>query len=220
MRQAVHRQLQPRVPAGRCSRSKIHVTVSNKYYGSDLHVAKICVHSTRAAALAAEQPSVGDTPQSTPARGDDSSTFWQIVIPTALVLLVCNVDRICMSVAVIPMSNSFGWSPAVQGFIGAAFLWGYMATQLIGGQAADKYGGKLVISCAIVFFSLASLLPLAAPFVPAANMLALIAVSRFLGEISYLAAGPPPVSPTHIYVTDCALRCVQWVWGRELCCPP
>ena len=128
--------------------------------------------------------------EATPAKADDRSLFWQVVIPTALVLLVCNVDRICMSVAVIPMSSSFGWTPSVQGFIGSAFLWGYMATQLLGGQAADKYGGKLVISAAIVFFSLASLLPLAAPLVPAAHVLTLVAISRFLGEFPHLQLQP------------------------------
>lgn len=143
-------------------------------------------HVDRIRAVTAAAQSSAGTPEATPAQAGDRSLFWQVVIPTALVLLVCNVDRICMSVAVIPMSSSFGWTPSVQGFIGSAFLWGYMATQLLGGQAADKYGGKLVISAAIVFFSLASLLPLAAPFVPAAHVLTLVAISRFLGELPYL----------------------------------
>jgi len=87
--------------------------------------------------------------------------FWRIVVPTGLALLLCNMDRICMSVAVMPMSATFGWSPKVQGLIQAAFLWGYMATQLLGGTLADRYGGKRIIAGAIVAFSLASLaLPL------------------------------------------------------------
>lgn len=87
-----------------------------------------------------------------------------------------------MSVAVIPMSKFFGWTPSVQGFVGSAFLWGYMATQLLGGEAADWYGGKAVITFAIGFFSVASMLPtLLAPLIPAAHFLTLVTVSRFLG---------------------------------------
>ena len=189
MHQLVHRQLRADSRA-KYVRSKIHGTVLNKSCKSHSRVARR--HVDRVMPVAAADQSSADTPKAKPARSDDESLFWQVVIPTALVLLVCNVDRICMSVAVIPMSSTFGWSPSVQGFIGSAFLWGYMATQLLGGQAADKYGGKLVISAAIVFFSLATLLPLATPLVPAAHVLTLIAVSRFLGEFLSSAAAPKP----------------------------
>ena len=40
--------------------------------------------------------------------------------------------------------------------IQAAFIWGYMATQLLGGTLADKYGGKAVLAGGILWFSLAS----------------------------------------------------------------
>jgi MFS family permease len=111
-------------------------------------------------------------------------------------LLVCNMDRICMSVAVIPMSQSFGWSPSVQGFVGSAFLWGYMATQLLGGEAADWYGGRKVISFAIAFFSLASMLPtMLSQVVPAAHFLTLVMLSRFLGAYQRwkIPSSVPPV---------------------------
>lgn len=70
----------------------------------------------------------------------------------------------------------------VQGLVGAAFLWGYMATQLLGGRLADMYGGKRVIAAAIAFFSFASVLPpLLADIVPASSILTLVIISRFLG---------------------------------------
>ena len=40
--------------------------------------------------------------------------FFRIVGPTALALLLCNMDRICMSVAILPMAKEFGWPPGVQ----------------------------------------------------------------------------------------------------------
>ncbi|KAI8477407.1 MAG: hypothetical protein J3K34DRAFT_515747 [Monoraphidium minutum] len=88
--------------------------------------------------------------------------FLRVVLPTALALMVCNMDRICMSVAILPMAREFGWPEGLQGVIQSAFLWGYMATQLLGGSLADKHGGKRVMAGGILWFSLASLLlPLA-----------------------------------------------------------
>lgn len=46
----------------------------------------------------------------------------------------------------------------LQGVVQSAFLWGYMATQLLGGSLADRYGGKRVFAAGIVWFSLASML--------------------------------------------------------------
>lgn len=84
--------------------------------------------------------------------------FFRIVGPTALALLLCNMDRICMSVAILPMAKEFGWPPGVQGLVQSGFLWGYMATQMIGGSLADKYGGRVVMAYSIFWFSLASVL--------------------------------------------------------------
>ena len=33
--------------------------------------------------------------------------------------------------------------PMLQGLVQSGFLWGYMATQMIGGALADKHGGEL-----------------------------------------------------------------------------
>ncbi len=38
----------------------------------------------------------------------------RVVFPTALALLLCNMDRIVMSVAILPMSAEFGWAPGMQ----------------------------------------------------------------------------------------------------------
>jgi len=40
--------------------------------------------------------------------------FVRVVFPTALALLLCNMDRIVMSVAILPMSAEFGWAPGMQ----------------------------------------------------------------------------------------------------------
>lgn len=38
----------------------------------------------------------------------------RVVFPTALALLLCNMDRIVMSVAIVPMAAEYGWAPSIQ----------------------------------------------------------------------------------------------------------
>ena len=104
----------------------------------------------------------------------------------ALALALCNMCRVCMSVAVLPISQQFGWQPAVQartrvsprplpcaalrtpltppsaahpqGLVQASFLYGYTASQIQGGVLADRVGGKVVIAAAIAVFAVATLL--------------------------------------------------------------
>ena len=47
-------------------------------------------------------------------RSSVSGQFLRVVGPTALALLLCNMDRIVMSVAIVPMAQEFGWSPSIQ----------------------------------------------------------------------------------------------------------
>ena len=79
--------------------------------------------------------------------GDDGTqqqqAFLRVVLPTALALMLCNMDRICLSVAMVPIAAELGWGTGVQGLVQSAFLYGYLATQLLGGTLADKYGGAL-----------------------------------------------------------------------------
>lgn len=91
----------------------------------------------------------------------ETAIYLRTVIPAALAMLLCNIDRICLSVAIVPLSIEMGWHEGVQGIIQSSFLWGYVATQLLGGTLADKYGGKMVMKFGIIFFSISSvLLPL------------------------------------------------------------
>lgn len=48
----------------------------------------------------------------------------------------------------LPIAQELGWAPGVQGVVQSAFLWGYLATQLLGGTLADKYGGAPLVLAA------------------------------------------------------------------------
>ena len=37
-----------------------------------------------------------------------------VVLPTAVVLMLCNMDRICMSVAMPAIAREMAWAPGIQ----------------------------------------------------------------------------------------------------------
>lgn len=50
-----------------------------------------------------------------PSDGSEAlNPLTRVVLPTALALMICNMDRICLSVAIIPMSAEFGWPARLQ----------------------------------------------------------------------------------------------------------
>lgn len=76
----------------------------------------------------------------------------------ALATFICFLDRVNISVAIIPMAGELGWSLSTQGLVLSAFFWGYLATQVLGGWLADRYGGARVLGLAVVWWSAATLL--------------------------------------------------------------
>lgn len=76
-----------------------------KQHGQQQH------HRPSVAAAAAAAGSAG---QPDAAGSSSGSWFTKVVLPTALVLLVCNMDRICLSVAILPMAQEYGWPATVQ----------------------------------------------------------------------------------------------------------
>ncbi|KAJ9171394.1 hypothetical protein P3X46_014771 [Hevea brasiliensis] len=88
---------------------------------------------------------------------------WVIVLLCFCAFLLCNMDRVNMSIAILPMSQEFNWNSATVGLIQSSFFWGYLMTQILGGIWADKIGGKLVLGFGVVWWSVATVLtPIAA----------------------------------------------------------
>ncbi|KAJ8900661.1 hypothetical protein K2173_025438 [Erythroxylum novogranatense] len=88
---------------------------------------------------------------------------WVIVLLCFTAFLLCNMDRVNMSIAILPMSKEFNWNSATVGLIQSSFFWGYLLTQILGGIWADKLGGKLVLGLGVVWWSIATVLtPIAA----------------------------------------------------------
>ncbi|MED6169146.1 Sodium-dependent phosphate transport protein 1, chloroplastic [Stylosanthes scabra] len=88
---------------------------------------------------------------------------WVIVILCFSAFLLCNMDRVNMSIAILPMSAEYNWSPSTVGLIQSSFFWGYLLTQIAGGIWADTVGGKQVLGFGVVWWSVATVLtPVAA----------------------------------------------------------
>lgn len=100
---------------------------------------------------------------------DDGETIsgfpkrWVIVLLCFSAFLLCNMDRVNMSIAILPMASEYHWSPMTVGLIQSSFFWGYLLTQIAGGIWADTVGGKLVLGFGVVWWSIATALtPIAA----------------------------------------------------------
>jgi len=96
-----------------------------------------------------------------------SDSAWQrrhtVVLLCFLSTFICYIDRVNISVAIIPMAKQFGWSDTQRGLVLSSFFAGYMVTQVLGGWLAQKWGGKVVLGFGVVWWSVFTILtPLSA----------------------------------------------------------
>ena len=75
-----------------------------------------------------------------------------------LAVFICFIDRVNISVAIIPMQAQFGWSEFQVGIILGSFYFGYIISMTFSGFLADKYGGKIVLAYGLLFWSLFTLI--------------------------------------------------------------
>ncbi len=98
---------------------------------------------------------------------------YNIVALSFFSIFICYLDRVNISVAIIPMSDEMNWTPEKQGLALSAFFIGYIFTQILGGRLADKYGAKIVLAVGVVVWSLATLLTPPAAFMGFAVLIAM-----------------------------------------------
>jgi ACS family sodium-dependent inorganic phosphate cotransporter len=102
--------------------------------------------------------------------GDGSKDWISLTVLAALAIFVCYADRSNISTAIIPMSKEFGWDKVAEGGVLSAFFYGYGSTQIIGGRAADNFGGKNVLLFGVLAWSLATFFTPAAALAGAAPL--------------------------------------------------
>ena len=114
-----------------------------------------------------------------------SGSRW-LVFMTVLAVYICMIDRIAISIAIIPMAEDNGWSPTVQGAVMYAFFLGYVTLQIPAGYLSDRFGGKWVLGLGVLFWSLFTLLTPAS----AALGITVLLACRFLMGVAEAVTWP------------------------------
>lgn len=81
---------------------------------------------------------------------------YKLVFATSMAFVLCNMDKVNISVAIIPMADDFGWSSTVSGLVQSSFFFGYMLTQIPGGYIIAKKGGRKILPLGVGLWSLAT----------------------------------------------------------------
>lgn len=88
-----------------------------------------------------------------PAPKKDTGWYYAVGL-SAIAALICSVDRAAISVAILPMSEEYGWSDSTKGAINSAFYVGYTITNLVGGYLASSLSAKQVLGWGVVLWSI------------------------------------------------------------------
>ncbi|KAJ7957717.1 Major facilitator [Quillaja saponaria] len=134
---------------------------------------------------------------------------YKIIGTTSLAFVVCNMDKVNLSIAIIPMSHQFGWNSSVAGLVQSSFFWGYALSQLPGGWFAKIFGGRKVLEIGVLTWSVATaLVPFCAGYMPG------LVLSRILVGIG---EGVSPSAATDLIARTIPLeersRAVAFVFG-------
>ncbi|GBG81564.1 hypothetical protein CBR_g32555 [Chara braunii] len=134
--------------------------------------------------------------------------LWTIA-SLSVAFAICNMDKINMSIAVIPMSHQLSWSATTIGLVQSSFFWGYVLSQLPGGWLASRLTGGPVLRAGVFLWSAATAaVPVAAPFLP------VLLFSRFLVG---LGEGVAPSAATDVIARTIPAanrsRAVSFVFG-------
>ncbi len=83
---------------------------------------------------------------------------YKILALLFLVSLLTFLDRVNISVAGKYINEAYGFSPVQYGIVFSAFVAGYMLLQLPGGYLADRFGPRVVLAAAIIWWSVFTVL--------------------------------------------------------------
>ena len=103
---------------------------------------------------------------------------FKVIFLSFIAVFICYIDRVNISVAIIPMQEQFGWSELQVGIVLGTFYVGYMISMTFGGYLADKYGGKKVLGYALIIWSLFTIVT---PFFAYSGLWWLIFIRILLG---------------------------------------
>ena len=79
--------------------------------------------------------------------------YYTVVLFCFAAVFISYIDRTNMSVAAIAMKEQFGWTETTKGVVLSSFFVGYLLLQVVSGTLANRYGGKIVLGIAVVWWS-------------------------------------------------------------------
>ena len=139
------------------------------------------------ASVASMESTTNWTPDFFPNSMQDLQTKWsalpsryRVILGTTAAFVLCNMDKVNISVAIIPMAKEMGWSVGQAGLLQSAFFYGFALSQLPGGYLATRFGGARMLPLGVFLWSAATC---AVPFCASdPNLLFLSRVLVGLGE--------------------------------------
>ena len=106
---------------------------------------------------------------------------FKIVTLSVLAVFICYIDRVNISITIIPMAKELGWNYERIGLVSASFFVGYIVTQVLGGYLSDKFGAKQVLGYGLIIWSIFTILTPLASYMSFA-LLILARIGMGLGE--------------------------------------
>jgi MFS transporter, ACS family, solute carrier family 17 (sodium-dependent inorganic phosphate cotransporter), other len=112
--------------------------------------------------------------------------YYTVVLLLIAAVFISYIDRTNISVGAIAMKAQLGWSETQKGLVLSSFYIGYMLLMLVTGALANRFGGKIVLGLAVIWWSLFTVLT------PPAALTSLMAL---VGARIALGAGEAAVFP-------------------------
>lgn len=101
-----------------------------------------------------------------------------LIIFCFIASFICYIDRVNISVAIIAMQEQFQWTETTKGFVLSSFYIGYMLMQVPMGWLTNRFGGKLILGLALIWWSVMTIIT---PFAGMQSLGFLIAVRILMG---------------------------------------
>ncbi|ULA68289.1 MAG: MFS domain-containing protein [Nitrospira sp.] len=118
----------------------------------------------------------------------DTSTTrprWGILALLFAISAVTYMDRVNISVTARQMMPAYGLTDQDMGYVFSAFVFGYALCQIPGGRLGDRWGARVVLACALVWWSICTVLTAVVATLPLATAVgtvgALVMVRFLLG---------------------------------------
>ena len=109
---------------------------------------------------------------------------YTMLILLFLVTALCALDRVAMSVAILPMGSEFQYSDSTRGLISSVFSLGYMVGLIPSGLLGTFSSPKKILAYGVLLWSIAQIV---SPSVAYVNIQVLLAARFFMGVAEAVA---------------------------------